>query len=314
MYALTIFNSIYDNKTNKKMDFSNWKQFEKLLYDLSKIELKNKKDAQLISPAIYESNTTRANKNVTAWAGWAALDIDDHDFKGNLQDELITRFGSFYFVCYSTASSTLDKPKFRIVFPIERHVPADSIKKFWFALNKHFGKLGDEQTKDLSRMYYVPASYVGANNFIFTNNVDKCIEPERLMAEHPYAERNTGANFIDRLPENIQKEIVKYRAEQLNSSAKKYQWSSYRDCPFVNSNLIKEYSSIANIDGTGRYAMIYRIMTSIAVNAIRSEYPISAGEIASLIRELDMETSNKYQNRSLNVEADRAIEFAYKNI
>jgi len=314
MYALTIFKSIYDNKTNKRMDFSNWEQFEKLLYDLSKIELKNKKDAQLISPAIYEPDTTRANKNVTSWAGWAALDIDDHNFKGNLQDELITRFGAFYFVCYSTASSTVGHPKFRIVFPIKRHVPSDSIRHFWFALNKHFGKLGDEQTKDLSRMYYVPASYVGANNFIFTNNVDKFIDPDGLMAEHSYTEKNSGATFIDRLPENIQKEIVKYRAEQLNSGAKKYQWSSYRDCPFVNANLVKEYSSIAHVDGTGRYAMIYRIMTSIAVNAIRSEYPISAVEIATLIRELDMETSNKYQKRNLNLEADRAIEFAYKNI
>ena len=59
--------------------------------------------------------------------------------------------------------------------------------------------------------------------------------------------------------------------------------------------------------------MIYRIMTSIAVNAIRSEYPITADEIASLIRELDMDTSNKYQKRNLVLEADRALEFAYKN-
>jgi len=313
MISLTMFKNIYDNKTNKRMDFSSWDQFEKLLYDLSKIKRKNKKDAQLISPAIYKDNTTRANKNVTAWAGWAALDIDDHDFKGNLQNELVARFGSYYFVCYSTASSTIDKPKFRIVFPIERHVPADNIRHFWFALNSHFGQLGDEQTKDLSRMYYIPADYDGANNFIFTNNSDKCIDPDILMSEHPYTQKKVGATFLDRLPDNLQKEIIKYREEQLSLKAKQYQWSSYRDCPFVNSSLVKEYSSIANIDGSGRYAMIYRIMTSIAVNAIRNEYPITADEIASLIRELDMETSNKYQKRNLNLEADRAIEFAYKN-
>ena len=67
------------------MDFDSWDEFESLLFSLSKEvkykpkkgEYLNDKHAPLISPAIYEKGTTRANRNVTAWAGWAALDIDE---------------------------------------------------------------------------------------------------------------------------------------------------------------------------------------------------------------------------------------------
>ena len=59
--------------------------------------------------------------------------------------------------------------------------------------------------------------------------------------------------------------------------------------------------------------MLYRILCSTASNAIRSEYPITAAEIATLAREIDKETGNWYANRPLEVEADRALEWAYKN-
>ena len=93
--SLTLFKSVFDNKTHRRMDFENWQQFSELLYNLSKKSLKGKKDAQLISPAVYIPDTTRANKNVDTWAGWAAIDVDDHVFKGNLEDELNERFGNY---------------------------------------------------------------------------------------------------------------------------------------------------------------------------------------------------------------------------
>ena len=74
------------------MDFSSWDKFEGLLYNISKEagykpvkgERPKRKPSPLISPAVYKPDTTRANDNVVAWAGWAAVDVDDHDFKGNL--------------------------------------------------------------------------------------------------------------------------------------------------------------------------------------------------------------------------------------
>lgn len=307
--SITLFKSVYDNKTHRNMDFTDWNQFVEFLQMLSKRKLKGKHDAQLISPTTYKPNTTRANKNVLAWAGWAAVDVDDHEFQGDLENELSDRFGSWSYVCYSTASSTSTLPKFRLVFQLTRPVNADEIKHFWYALNTEIGSIGDKQTKDLSRMYYIPADYASANNFFFTN-AGSPVEVDELLSKHPYEEKQNARSFIDRLPEDLQQQVIQHRKSKLSAV---YHWSTYEDCPFVNKRLIQEYKEIAHTDNSGRYAMIYKIMASIAVNAIKREYPITSYEIADLIRQLDRDTSNRYENRPLEIEADRALEYAYKN-
>jgi len=270
---------------------------------------KGKKDAELISPASYVDDTTRANKNVLDWSGWTAVDVDDHEFKGNLKDELYNRFGSLSYVCYSTASSSDNHPKFRLVFPLSKPVESVKIKHFWFALNKELGEIGDGQTKDLSRMYYIPATYAGANNFIFSNS-GVYIDPEQLISKHPYTEKR-GSSFMDRLTPEMQAQVIEHRKNKMENT--NFNWSGYRDCPFINKNHIKEWFAISGIDNSGRYAMIYKIMVSTAISAIKKEYPISSYEIEQLVRELDNETSRRYEKRPLNIEADRAIEYAYKN-
>ena len=64
-------------------------------------------------------------------------------------------YEQYRYFCYSTASSSLTNPKFRLVFPLTQWVNKEDIKHFWFALNKEIGDIADAQTKDLSRMYYV---------------------------------------------------------------------------------------------------------------------------------------------------------------
>ena len=49
--SLTLFNSIFDNKTSQKLTFENFDSFEKALYGLSNRVIKTKKDAALMSPA-----------------------------------------------------------------------------------------------------------------------------------------------------------------------------------------------------------------------------------------------------------------------
>ena len=309
--SATFFKSIYDNKTHKKMSFTDFSQFENFLYKLSKRKLAGKRDAQLMSPATYIENTTRANKNVLAWEGWAALDVDDHEFKGDLKDELIRIYGRYYFVCYSTASSRESLPKFRLVFPLTKRVESDNIRHFWYALNTELQAIGDAQTKDLSRMYYIPGSYSGAFNFIFTNTGGSYLDPQELMNEYKYVEKKSGGSFMDRLPEALQKSVIEHRKNQMENTD--IVWSTYEDCPFVNKNLIKDFKNIAHIDNSGRYAMIYKIMVSTASNAISKQYPINTYQLVEIVKQLDADTARRYENRPLNVEADRAIEYAYKN-
>lgn len=310
LFSATVFKNLYDNKTDKRIDLSEWNDFEDLLYKLSKRNLNSKKEAELISPAVFEPGTTRANRNVTEWAGWCAIDVDDHQFKGNLEQELKNRYGTLYFICYSTASSSINHPKFRLVFPLKRGVRSSKIRHFWFALNTELDSIGDRQTKDYSRMYYSPANYSGSHNFIFTNH-GEWIDPHLMMDKHPYVEK-TGNSFLDKLPPEMQKQIIEHRRGQLTNTD--VQWSSYSDCPFVNKRLLQEYMSIANTDGTGRYRMIYKIMISIASNAIEKKYPITTNQIVELIKQIDRDSANRYENRPLDIEANNALQYAYKNV
>ena len=293
------------------MSFSSWEKFEELLYMLSKQpgykpkKGERKNGSPLITPATYEKGTTRANRNVLAWGGWVALDIDDYE--GTFEDAIKT-FERNRFVCYSSASSTKEKPKFRIVFPLTKEVEADKIKHLWFALNQEFNSLGDPQTKDLSRMYYVPAQYPNAYNFIFTHDAP-VLDPDELMSKHNFVNDNIHNSFGSQFSEAIQKQLDEYRKTQLTNT--NYSWSSYRDCPFVNKTLVNEYMTIGE---SGWYSKMYQIMMSISANAIRRGYPITPEEVERLVRELDMETGGWYKSRPVRLEASRAIDFALRSV
>lgn len=300
---------MYDNKTHRRLNLESWDQFTNFLYKLSQRPLGGKKDAELISPAVFQDGTTRANKNVLAWAGWAAVDVDDHEFKGDLESELRNLYGNYEYICYSTASSTYDFPKFRLVFKLNKSVEADRIKHFWFALNKRLGDIGDAQTKDLSRMYYIPATYSDANNFFYVNSGSP-IDVEYLISNYPFVDKKTKS-FMDRLPDEWKKQIIEHRKSALDNT--NITWNNYHDCPFINKSILSDWNSIAFQDGTGRYSMLYKIMVSISMNAVKKNYPLTANQLVDLVRQIDADTSRRYENRPLDVEAQNALEYAYKN-
>ena len=303
MVSLTIFDSIYDNKTDKRMDYTSFDQFEAILYKLSEsTKYPTKKDAPLLSPAIYQPNTTRANDNVIGWGGFGILDIDD--YQGDMKD-IEAKYDKYRYVCYSTASSTVETPKFRLVFPLTSNVDKDNIKHFWYALNKEIGDIADAQTKDLSRMYYVPAKYKNSFNFIFSHQ-GETMNPHDLMEKYPYVKPNQ--TMFDRFPPAIQKALIERKRNELNNT--NYSWTSYRDCPFVNKKQVDEYRTIT---GTGWYAKMYQIMLTTAGNAMSKGYPITPKEIEYICRDLDTETGGWYTKRDLEKEAARAIEFVFKN-
>ena len=297
----TLFKSLYDVATDEAIDFNYFVDFEKVLYKLADIPRKDKTSAYLMSPASYISGTTRKNDNVTSWGGWCAVDVDDYE--GDIENYSI---GKYHYVCYSTASSTKENPKFRLVFPLTRQIQREEIKHFWFALNTELGEVGDIQTKDLSRMYYIPGKYANAFNFIFTREGDY-IDPKILMDKHEYIEKG-GDTFFDKLPKSMQEALINHTKNSLTNTD--ITWTSYRDCPFFPKTLETEYRSIT---GTGWYYKMYQIMVALAGNAIKSKYPITAKEIAWLCRELDMDTGNWYEKRPLDKEAERALEYVMKN-
>ena len=302
-YSLTIFKSAFDNKTHRNMDFDSWDEFVDLLRDLSTQPLKGKSEAPLISPAVYKDGTTRANRNVKEWGHWSCVDVDDYE--GTI-DELLNLYDDHNICIYSTASSLPEKVKCRIVFDLDRRVPESQIRQFWYALNKSLGSLGDEQTKDSSRMYYIPASYENAHNYFHTRS-GRPLNVSRLIAEHPYVEK-TGNAFLDKLPDEMRRQVLAHRKSTMVNTD--ITWSGYLDCPFVPNRMVMEYMTIT---GTGWYRQLYRIMAATASSAVRAKYPITPQQIAHLMKQIDAENGGWYDNRPLEREAQGAIEWAFNN-
>lgn len=310
MYKLTMFKNQWDNKTHRVLSFPTWTKFETYFHKLAKEKGQKggPNSSPLISPATYTPDSTRANKNVICWNSWAAVDVDDYTFSSpyNIEGELADKFGHYHYLCYSTASSRPEHPKFRLVFPLTCNVEADRIKHFWYALNSELGEMGDKQTKDLSRMFYVPADYPGAYNFIFSNEADH-MDPDALMAKWPYEEKS-GKSFLDRLPDAWKEQIIEHRKSQLENT--NVYWTTYEDCPFWPRHLAMEYRAIA---GTGWYRKMYQIMVALGGNAIKKGYPITAKQIADMCKQFDNDTGKWYENRPMELEADRALEYVYRN-
>lgn len=283
-----------------------WEEFEALLYSLSKKPgYKPKKEERfhpnaspLISPAVFNEGDLRRNANVTHWGCWAALDVDDYS---DGFDAAIETFKDHKFVCYSSASSTKEHPKFRVVLPLTRNVQRDEIRHFWFSLSKEFNSLGDEQTKDFSRMYYVPAQYPNAYNFIVTNADKPALDVDWLISKYGYARDQVAKSFASSLPDEIQEKIASYRKSKLSNTG--VRWSGLSDCPFVNKELVSKYRTLND----GRYRPMFSFLLSVASSAMKKGYPITSAEIVSLAREMDW--NGRWKDRPLETEADRAIAY-----
>ena len=156
-------------------------------------------------------------------------------------------------------------------------------------------------------MYYVPANYDGAYNFIFCNSGSP-IDVDYLVAKHPYKER-IGNSFLDRLPPELQKVVVEHRKNQTTNT--NFSWTDYRDCPFWPRMLASEYQTITRRDGI---VNSIRSVAATAGNAIKAGYPISSRQISDLCTQFDMDNGKWYDNRPLEKEADRAIEYVYRNL
>lgn len=314
--GLTIFNNIKDVNTDKVITFNNFNKLESFLYKLYKKpsfkpknneDIKHKNAAKLLSPAIYINKTRRKNDNVLYWYRLASIDVDDIQISpGKDLKEYLNSFINYYYICYSTASSRKERPKFRLIFPLSDVVYKKDIRNFWYALNIELNYISDKQCKDFSRMFYTPGQYENAYNFFFINKSENTINPYKLIEKYPNNEIKQESAFADK--QNIQQALANYKKNKLyDNTNKNITWTSYHDCPFINKRKIVEYQSITE---TGWYMKLYEIAVSIAGNAIRKyNYPITAKEIAFLLKSIDNDNGMWYNNRPLEKESQRAIDY-----
>jgi len=124
-----------------------------------------KDDLPLWSATIYRPETTRGKAGVLA-VSCLALDYDH----GATFDEGCAHWQDYQFVAHTSWSHTEKEHRYRIIVPLTSPIPASQYAKLWdWAWKKTGGKI-DEQPKDTSRGWFVPALRPDKPRETFVNN------------------------------------------------------------------------------------------------------------------------------------------------
>ena len=107
-----------------------------------------KQAGSLWSPVEYDAGTTRGNRNVR-FVEALVVDMDSEAFDNAQLDGL-------EWFAYSTYSHRLDDPHYHLVLPLAEKVPASLWRVVWSELHDRIGLVGDPQTKDPARIFYLP--------------------------------------------------------------------------------------------------------------------------------------------------------------
>jgi putative DNA primase/helicase len=125
---------------------SSWEQLKELL----SLHEENpvKAAGALWSPVEYDAGTTRGNRNVR-FVEALVIDMDGEAFDN-------ARLEGLEWFAYSTYSHRLDDPHYHLVLPLAEKVPASLWRAVWEELHHKINLVGDPQTKDLARIFYLP--------------------------------------------------------------------------------------------------------------------------------------------------------------
>lgn len=112
------------------------------------------KDGRAWSPVTYRPGTTRARDNVEEIHA-LVLDIDHSELPADLLNGL-------EYVAHTTFRHVPEEPRWRVVLPLTHSVAGNDWPYFWLRANAYFGGCVDPQTKDGSRIFYLPSCRPGA--------------------------------------------------------------------------------------------------------------------------------------------------------
>jgi hypothetical protein len=146
---VAVFESKDDNRPIR-FDLS----WESLADRLCRYDERPTKDGRAWSPVTYRPGTTRGKDNVEQVHA-LVLDIDHNELPTHLLNGL-------EYVAHTTFSHSESDPRWRVVLPLTRPVEGEDWPNFWLRANAYFGGCVDPQTKDRSRIFYLPSCLPGA--------------------------------------------------------------------------------------------------------------------------------------------------------
>lgn len=122
------------------------------------------------------------------------LDIDDGLPLGQIHEVL----AQYEYAVHSSYSHTPEKPKWRVVLPLDEPIPATDLPALFDQVNELFdGKLDASCGHDYARMYFLPGCPPDAEHlFVFEHHSGEWLDAVSMLAEIPKAVEADGAVIV----------------------------------------------------------------------------------------------------------------------
>jgi hypothetical protein len=200
--------------------------------DFLKYRIRDEKNGAAFCPAIM--NGTRSKKNVKEIT-MLVFDIDD----GTSVGKNMCFWGTKYYFYTSFSHDPDGKHKWRIVFPLENPIPAADWNRAWIAAMEFWKeKTGlehgpDQQCKDPSRIYYMPATNRYADTMSYVQTAKEWpwldLKYDHIEIPKPIIKSNPSPTFDQTSVQYYGRgSIIQQIIEQYNTDEHSRRWLASR--------------------------------------------------------------------------------------
>jgi hypothetical protein len=248
-----------------------------------------------ICPVSYSGNR-RLKDEALAWS-FAGFDID-HGVTFDEMKDALDHLGWTYCI-HTTTTSMANEHRLRVLLPITRDILAAEYPGVWASFNLFFGGVLDHKTRDISRLFYVPAAWRGSDYRRIEFGHGSPVDIDRIRRSFP----------VEIEPEAPPVDITALRAAIL--AGKPAGWrclfdpgkvTSLYESPFVSAATLGTFNSARK--GSGRF---FSFLVSVALSALYQGYEITVEELVCLGLQLE-------RRKDAEHDAKGALKFASSKV
>lgn len=257
-----------------------WSEFCGLLQDATAVPCAalDKDSWWWVAPFLrHPGATRRTNDDVVSMSNWFGADVDT---PGWYIDRIRGKLLGLTWCCYTTASSQPDAMRWRVMVLLDREYPAEDHARIWAWFNSKFDNQLCAQTKNVSRIYYMPACWDGELP-VFECSYGKPAHVDSILAMvgpiHAHAPRTPYCSTMKRAP---------------------------NDTPIITDHMLAEVCAMPE---GGR---IYKVMCMAAKRFRLEGWTLDASDLEMAALEANDTISPGKKRVGLLREAQRALDWA----
>lgn len=208
-----------------------------------------------IAPFILHPNVVgKTVNNVAACGSWFGMDIDH----GWTMSTLLARFEGVRSLCYTTTAHTPENPRLRFLVEVTREYSPVEYAALWYAFDDLLDGHLDPSTKNVNRLLFVPALWLGRTNE-FVMQAGTPLDVDALIASIP----------LPQVPQPPKRPI-----------------STVAGVPIASKHLVT-VNMIARFQAASEGGRFFRLLCDISVHALSMGWQTSADDIEQAALQVD---------------------------